>query len=239
MPHAVVLLSGGLDSAVTLACATREGFSAHALSIDYGQRHRHELVAARDVARQLGAASHRVVSLDLRAVGGSALTSDLAVPKDRGVHDVSTREDATSIPITYVPARNLTFLSIALGYAETLGSMDLFAGVNAVDYSGYPDCRPEFVASFARTATLGSKAGVESLAAGGQGIRIHTPIIALTKAQIITMGHAMGVDFALTHSCYDPVVRADQSLACGHCDSCVIRREGFHTAQVKDPTRYV
>lgn len=234
----MVLLSGGLDSAVTLACARRDGFVAHALSIDYGQRHRHELAAAAEVALQLGAASHRVVALDLRAVGGSALTANIAVPKDRGVHDASTRDEPTSIPITYVPARNLTFLSIALGYAETLGSMDLFAGVNAVDYSGYPDCRPEFIAAFARVATLGSKAGVESLARGGEGVRVHTPIIAMTKAQIIALGHRLGVDFAKTHSCYDPQQRGGVVLACGHCDSCVIRKEGFASAGVADPTRY-
>lgn len=244
-PAAVVLLSGGLDSAVTLACARRAGFACHALSIDYGQRHRHELLAAARVARALGAAGHTTLRLDLRAVGGSALTSDaLHVPKDQPVTDRATAPasgvaSSELVPITYVPARNLTFLSIALGLAETLGSLDLFTGVNAVDYSGYPDCRPEFIAAFARAATLGSKAGVEALARGDAGVRVHTPIIHLTKAQIISLGAQLGVDFALTHSCYDPQPAGEDALACGHCDSCQIRRQGFAAAGVPDPTRYV
>jgi 7-cyano-7-deazaguanine synthase len=234
---AIVLLSGGLDSAVTLACARRDGFDVHALSIDYGQRHRHELQAAAAVAKQLGAATHKTIPLDLRAIGGSALTSDaIAVPKGRDVHDVASLEDA--VPITYVPARNLTFLSLALGYAEVVGAADLFIGVNAVDYSGYPDCRPAFIESFERTANLATKMGVEATRDQALGVRMHTPIIAMTKAQIIVTGAKLGVDFSLTHSCYDPVERGGATLACGQCDSCQIRREGFASAGVSDPTLY-
>lgn len=227
--RAVVLLSGGLDSATTLGLARAEGFECHTLAFDYGQRHRHELDAARRVAKHLGAASHRVFTLDFRSIGGSALTDDaLAVPKDRS-HDEMDR----GVPITYVPARNLVFLSIATAIAEVLGTLDVYIGVNAIDYSGYPDCRPEFVDAFARTATLATRAGTQ-----GQTLRVRAPLISMTKAQIIRAGVNAGVDYALTHSCYDPVERAGSVLACGHCDSCVLRREGFVAAGVNDPTRY-
>ena len=220
-PSSVVLLSGGLDSAVCLALAARAG-PAHALSFHYGQRHAAELSAAARLAAHLGAASHRVITLDLRAIGGSALTADIPVPKDRA-------ETAADIPITYVPARNLVFLSLASGLAEVLSASSIYIGVNAVDYSGYPDCRPEFIASFERTANLATKAGVE-----GRGLRVITPLAGLSKAQIIRLGADHGVDFALTHSCYDPV----SDRACGHCDSCLIRRRGFIAANIPDPTRY-
>jgi len=218
----VVLLSGGLDSAVCLACARREGFEAHALCFDYGQRHRTELAAAARVAAAIGAASVKTLVLDLRAIGGSALTAEIDVPKDRG-------DQGHEIPMTYVPARNLVFLSLAVGYAEVLGASDLFIGVNAVDYSGYPDCRPEFIDAFTRAAGLATRAGVE-----GRPLRIQTPLLRLTKAEIIRLGASLGVDFALTHSCYDPT----GELACGHCDSCTLRRRGFADAGVADPTRY-
>lgn len=224
---AVVLLSGGLDSATCLAIARAEGRPCFALTFDYGQRHRHELAAAAAVARQLSARECRVIRIDLRAIGGSALTADIDVPKDRAADDAQ-------IPITYVPARNLTFLALAVGYAETLGTRDIFIGVNAVDYSGYPDCRPEFIRSFELAANLATKAGVE--AAPGQGFRIHTPLIALSKADIIRRGTELGVDYAMTSSCYDP---DSGGLACGRCDSCRLRREGFASAAVPDPTRYV
>lgn len=223
---AVVLLSGGLDSATALAVARRDSFRCHALSIAYGQRHTVELDAARRVAQALGAVEHRIVAIDLRAVGGSALTADIAVPKDR-----STPEMATGIPITYVPARNTVFLALALGYAEVLDSFDIFIGVNAIDYSGYPDCRPEFVAAFEELANLATRAGVE-----GRGrYHIHAPLVQLSKADIIRLGHSLGVDYSLTHSCYDP---APDGAACGHCDSCLLRREGFAAAGLTDPTRY-
>jgi 7-cyano-7-deazaguanine synthase len=226
-PSAVVLLSGGLDSATTLVIARSQGFRCHALTLVYGQRHAVEVAAAQRVAAALGAAEHRVMQLDLRAFGGSALTSDLAVPKDR-----SGDEMAQGIPITYVPARNTVFLALALGWAEVLGSFDLFVGVNCLDYSGYPDCRPEFIAAFETLANLATKAGVE-----GQGkFRIHAPLIHLGKAEIIQLGLSLGVDYGLTHSCYDP---APDGAACGRCDSCVLRREGFRAAGVPDPTRYV
>lgn len=245
MKSAVVLVSGGLDSAVALAVAcrdvgaaseagagartkAREG-SLHALSIDYGQRHHVELEAARKVAASMGA-SHRVISIDLRAVGGSALTAAIDVPKDRDADELSH-----GIPITYVPARNLTFLSIALGYAEVLGSRDLYIGVNAVDYSGYPDCRPEFIESFRQTANLATKAGVEDHDAHARGFAIHTPLMMLSKPEIIRLGVSLGVDFSLTTSCYDPDAAG---RACGRCDSCQIRRRGFGEAGVADPTRY-
>ena len=222
---AVVLLSGGLDSAVTLAVASRqESRRCVALSFDYGQRHRNELACAKLVAQAMGI-PHRVVAIDLRAVGGSALTDAIAVPKDRD-------EQATSadIPITYVPARNLTFLAIASGLAEVIGAREIYAGVNAVDYSGYPDCRPEFIASFERTANLGTKAGVEC-----RGIRVRTPLITLSKTEIIKLGASLGVEFSLTTSCYDPM---PDGAACGRCDSCRIRAKGFADANVPDPTRY-
>jgi 7-cyano-7-deazaguanine synthase len=223
---AVVLLSGGLDSATVLAVARRDGFRCHALSIAYGQRHTAELDAARRVARALGATEHRVIGIDLRAVGGSALTAGIDVPKDRPAEEM-----AQGIPVTYVPARNTAFLALALGYAEVLGSFDIFIGVNAIDYSGYPDCRPEFIAAFENVANLGTRAGVE----GWGRFRVHAPLVHLSKADIIRLGHGLGVDYALTHSCYDP---AAGGAACGRCDSCLLRRAGFEAAGLPDPTRY-
>ena len=236
----VVLLSGGLDSATTLALARRAGFACHALSFDYGQRHRFELVAAGRIAASLGAVEHRIVRIDLSAGGGfghSALTDQIDVPKDRaerkGAGDEERGRDArdTAIPVTYVPARNTIFLSIALAYAEVVGAWDIFIGVNAVDFSGYPDCRPAFVEAFERLANLATAAAVE----GGGRFRIRAPLIAMTKAQIILAGRELGVDYGQTHSCYDP---SPAGLACGRCDSCVLRRRGFEEAGVADPTRY-
>ena len=224
---AVVLLSGGLDSATALAVARRDGFACHALTIAYGQRHAIELAAARRVAEAQGAVEHRVMNLDLRAFGGSALTDAIPVPRDRPEEEMSA-----GIPSTYVPARNTIFLSLALGWAEVLGSFDVFMGVNAIDYSGYPDCRPEFVAAFERLANLATKAGVE----GKGAFRIHAPLVQLRKAEIIRLGQSLGVDYSLTHSCYDP---APDGAACGHCDACQLRRAGFEAAGVPDPTRYV
>jgi 7-cyano-7-deazaguanine synthase len=226
MPSCVVLLSGGLDSAVTAAVARSRGFEWYALSVDYGQRHRFELDAARKVAKSLGAADHLVVSVDLSRIGGSALTADLPVPKDRAEATM-----AEGIPITYVPARNTVLLSIALGYAEVLGSADLFVGVNAVDYSGYPDCRPEYLAAFEKVANLATKAGVE----GTLKFSIHAPLIDKTKSDIIRTGTSLGVDFGLTHSCYDPDL---EGRACGRCDACRLRAKGFADAGVPDPTIY-
>jgi 7-cyano-7-deazaguanine synthase len=223
---AVVLLSGGLDSATALAVARRDGFRCHALTIAYGQRHAAELGAARRVAAALGAVEQRVVELDLRAFGGSALTADIPVPQDRSPEAMSA-----DIPITYVPARNTVFLSLALAWAEVLGGFDIYIGVNVLDYSGYPDCRPEFVAAFEQLANVAKKAGVEKKG----HFRIHTPLIQLSKADIIRLGMSLGVDYRLTHSCYDPA--ADGS-ACGRCDSCRLRRAGFEAAGVADPTRY-
>ena len=223
-PKAVVLLSGGLDSATVLAIAIEQGFSPHALSFDYGQRHRVELEAAKRLAADAGV-PHSVIAFDLRQFGGSALTGDIEVPKNRAAKEMSA-----SIPITYVPARNTIFLSFALGVAETIGAFDIFAGMNALDYSGYPDCRPEFVAAFQNLANLATKAGVE-----GQKFTIHTPLIHMTKAQIIQTGTNLGVNYALTTSCYDP---ARDGKACGQCDSCLLRRKGFSEAGVPDPTRY-
>jgi 7-cyano-7-deazaguanine synthase len=222
---AVVLLSGGLDSATVLAIAKQEGFAPHALSFNYGQRHSIELDSARKLS-QILAAKHSVISFDLRQFGGSALTSDIEVPKNRAHAEMSS-----GIPVTYVPARNTIFLSFALGLAEVIGSTDIFVGVNALDYSGYPDCRPEFIEAFERLANLATKAGVE-----GQKFRIHAPLISLTKAQIIAWGTDLGVDYSLTSSCYDPL---PDGRACGHCDSCQLRRKGFSEAGVPDPTRYV
>lgn len=225
-PRAVALLSGGLDSATALAAARRDGFQCYALTVAYGQRHAVELEAAARVAAALGAAEQRVVPLDLRAFGGSALTSDVPVPRDR-----SLGEMAAGIPITYVPARNTVFLSLALAWAEVLGSFDIYLGVNAIDYSGYPDCRPEFLDAFERLANLATKAGVEKKGT----FRLHAPLLRLSKADIIRLGVSLGVDYGLTHSCYDP---AADGAACGHCDSCVLRREGFRAAGTADPTRY-
>lgn len=221
--RAVVLLSGGLDSATALAIARAEGFETYALSFDYGQRHERELDSARRVAAALGAKDHLVLRLDLRAIGGSALTADISVPKGR-----SAEAMGSGIPVTYVPARNTIFLSHALAWAEVLEGQDIFIGVNALDYSGYPDCRPEFIEAFERMANLATRAGVE----GRSRLRIHTPLIRLTKAQIVTRGAALGVDFGLTWSCYEP--RPD-GLACGLCDSCLLREKGFREAGLRDP----
>ena len=224
--RAVVLLSGGLDSATTLALAQGTGFECYALSFDYGQRHRRELDAAARVATALGAARHEVVTFDLRRFGGSALTADIAVPKDRPAADI-----AGGIPITYVPARNTIFLSFALAWAETLGSSDIYLGVNSLDYSGYPDCRPEYIEAFERMANLATKAGVE----GKQRLTIHTPLIRMTKAEIVETAVSREVPLALTWSCYEP---HDDGAACGRCDSCRLRSAGFAAAGVPDPTRY-
>jgi len=221
----VVLLSGGLDSTTCLAWARSEGFACTTLAIDYGQRHRVELDAARKVAHALGAREHREVAVDLRAIGGSALTADLAVPKDRGEGEIGA-----GVPVTYVPARNAVFLSIALGLAETLGATDLVAGMNALDYSGYPDCRPEFVRAFERLAGVATRAGAD-----GASFTVHTPLMRLDQAGIVRLGASLGVDYALTHSCYDP---SPDGGACGHCDACLLRRKGFTEAGLPDPTRY-
>jgi 7-cyano-7-deazaguanine synthase len=222
-PRAVVLLSGGLDSATALAVARDEGFECYALSFDYGQRHDRELESARRVADALGARQHLVLRLDLRAIGGSALTADIAVPKSR-----SESEMSAGIPVTYVPARNTIFLSHALAWAEVLESSDIFIGVNALDYSGYPDCRPEYVQAFERMANLATRAGVE----GRMRLRIHAPLIDLSKAQIVRRGTELGVDFGLTWSCYEP---QPDGRACGRCDSCLLRRKGFREAGLRDP----
>jgi 7-cyano-7-deazaguanine synthase len=222
----VCLLSGGVDSSTCLALAVSRGFAAHALSFDYRQRHKVELEAARAVAGTLGAASHLILPLPLGEIGGSALTAAIDVPKDRGEAQM-----AAGIPVTYVPARNTVFLAFALAYAETLGSGDIFIGVNALDYSGYPDCRPEFIAAFQTMANLATKQGVE----GAIRTTIHTPLIHMTKAQIIRAGSELGVDYGQTFSCYDP---SDDGLACGHCDSCLLRKKGFVEAGLPDPTKY-
>lgn len=227
MKHAVVLLSGGLDSATTAAVARRDGFALHALSFDYGQRHRYELEAARRVAQSLGVARHVVMTINLAQFGGSALVGASDVPKDR-----SEAAMAEGIPSTYVPARNTVFLAMALALAETVGAADLFLGVNAVDYSGYPDCRPEYLEAFERLANLATKAGVE----GTLRFKVHAPLIMLSKAEIIRLGARLGVDYGLTHSCYDP---APDGRSCGHCDSCQIRRRGFAEAGLADPLEYV
>lgn len=222
--RAVVLLSGGLDSATTLAICRQEGFEPCALSFDYGQRHNIEVLTAKRVAASLGVREHRIVDINLRIFGGSALTAEIPVPKNVGNQAVS------GIPITYVPARNTIFLSYALAYCEVLGSANIFIGVNAVDYSGYPDCRPAFITAFEDLAGLATKAGVE-----GTRFRIHAPLVSMSKAQIIQKGIELGVDFSLTHSCYDPTA---DSLACGQCDSCRIRLEGFRGAGLEDPISY-
>ena len=239
-PRAVVLLSGGLDSATALAWARAQGFACSTLAVDYGQRHRVELAAARRVAAAQGVADHREVRVDLRAIGGSALTAAIDVPKvgdppqawDPPGHPSKTGPgpDTAVIPVTYVPARNSVFLSLALGLAETLGAADLVAGMNVLDYSGYPDCRPEFVRAFESLANLATRAGVE-----GTRFTVHTPLMQLDKAGIIRLGVSLGVDYSLTHSCYDP---SAAGLACGACDSCRLRAKGFREAGVPDPTRY-
>lgn|SRR5688572_2739885 len=223
---AVCLLSGGLDSATTLAVARRDGFQCYALSFDYGQRHRLELEAANRVAEHLGAAGHVTLSIDLRRIGGSALTADIDVPKHRSAEAMSA-----GIPITYVPARNTVFLSYALAWAEVLDASDIFIGVNAIDYSGYPDCRQEYIEAFERMANLATRAGVE----GSMRLKIHAPLIELSKGGIVQLGQSLGVDFALTHSCYDP---SPTGGPCGACDSCQLRRKGFADAGIADPLRY-
>ena len=220
-----MLLSGGVDSTTTLALAARQGFELYALTFRYGQRHEAEIDAARRVARAFRVAQHEIVAFDLRRFGGSALTDDIAVPKDRAPRDM-----AHGIPVTYVPARNTIFLSYALAWAEVLGAHDIFLGVSEIDYSGYPDCRPEYIGAYERMANLATKAAVE-----GQKLKIHTPLIHLTKAEIIAEGTALGVDFSLTLSCYDPT---PDGAACGRCDACLLRRKGFEHAGVADPTRY-
>lgn len=225
MPAAVVLLSGGLDSSVALGIARSRGFSCLALTVRYGQRHALEVEAAAAVARALGAAEHRVVGVDLKGFGGSALTAGRGIPKRR-----TPGEIGQGIPATYVPARNTVLLSLALAWAEAAGASDLFLGVNALDYSGYPDCRPEFLAAFERLAALATKAGVE-----GRPFRIHAPLLRMTKAEIVLEGTRLGLDLSLTHSCYDPPA---PGLHCGACDACLLRRKGFREARVPDPTRY-
>lgn len=238
-PHAVVLLSGGLDSATVLALARERGFTCHCLTFDYGQRHRHELAAAAQLAHALHAASHATLPIDLRPIGGSALTADIPVPKHNPVPNhnpapkhasVPAHNDTDTIPITYVPARNLIFLAMATAVAEVRGAHHLFIGVNALDYSGYPDCRPDFIRSFEATANLATRAG-----ATGSPLTIHAPLQHLTKAQIIAEGTRLRVPYHLTHSCYDPTPHGH---ACGSCDSCILRQRGFHLAGVPDPTAY-
>jgi len=224
MKRAAVLLSGGIDSTTTLAIAITEGYEAYALSFDYGQRHQIEMEPARRVAKSLGARQHRVAKIDLRIFGGSALTNDIDVPKQR-----SEIEIAHGIPVTYVPARNTIFLAYALAWAEVIQASDIFLGVNAIDYSGYPDCRPEFIETFERLANLGTKAGVE-----GRRFQIHTPLIKFSKAEIIRKAVELGVDLSLTHSCYDP---SPEGFACGECDSCILRLKGFREAGIHDPIR--
>jgi 7-cyano-7-deazaguanine synthase len=225
MKPAVVLLSGGIDSTTTLAIALAEGYESYALSFEYGQRHKIETETARRVADSLGAKEHRVAKIDLRVFGGSALTDDVDVPKKR-----SETEIAHGIPVTYVPARNTIFLAYALAWAEVIPAAHIFLGVNAIDYSGYPDCRPEFIEAFETVANAGTKAGLE-----GRHFHIHTPLIKLSKAEIIRKAVELGVDLSLTHSCYDP---SPEGLACGECDSCLLRLKGFREAGVKDPIRY-
>jgi len=223
---AVVLLSGGVDSTTTAAIAGADGFEVYALTFEYGQRHRIEIERARLVGRRLGVRDHVVIAVDLRAFGGSALTSDIAVPKHRSVDEIGP-----NIPVTYVPARNTIFLSFALAWAEVLGSHDIFLGVNALDYSGYPDCRPEYIEAYQRMADLATRAGVE----GGRRLTIHTPLIRLTKAEIIRRGLTLGVDYGLTLSCYDP---SPTGVACGACDSCLLRLKGFSANGIADPIAY-
>jgi len=225
MRPAVVLLSGGIDSTTTLALAIADGYETYALSFDYGQRHQIETEAARRVTNSLGAKEHRIAKIDLRVFGGSALTDDFDVPKQRAEKEISS-----GIPITYVPARNTIFLAYALAWAEVIPANDIFIGVNAIDYSGYPDCRPEFIQAFESLANLATKAGVE-----GRNFQVHTPLIKFSKAEIIRKARDLGVDLSHTHSCYDPT---PEGLACGECDSCLLRLKGFREAGIKDPIRY-
>lgn len=218
-------MSGGIDSTTTLAVALKEGFECYALSFDYGQRHVRELEAAREMAEKFGAAEHLVIQIDLARIGGSALTDDIPVPKGRSDGDIGA-----GIPVTYVPARNTIFLSIALAWAEVIGAGEIFIGANTLDYSGYPDCRPEFLEAFEKMASLATRCGVE-----GEGVKIRAPLIEFSKTEIIKLGCDLGVDFSLTHSCYDPT---DDGLACGKCDSCIIRKKGFAGAGIEDPARY-
>jgi 7-cyano-7-deazaguanine synthase len=228
MKKAVVLVSGGLDSAAVLAIAKADDFEVYALSFAYGQRHHVELSAAKKVVENIGVSEHKVVNLDMRAIGGSCLTDDIHVPKDRVSMNRVQIDENHVVPVTYVPARNTIFLSFALAYAEVIGSFDIFYGANAVDFSDYPDCRPDYVQAFERLAELATKT------VSGTSFRIHAPLINLTKAEIIQFGTKLGVDFSLTHSCYDPI----GNLACGHCDSCLFRRRGFLEANIQDPTHY-
>ena len=226
MKKAIILLSGGMDSATCCAIAQKHGFSLYAMTFSYGQRHRYELNAAKKIAKQLGVMEHKVIKIDLGTFGGSSLTSDMTVPKNRKM----SRRGVNDIPNTYVPARNTIFLSYSLAWAEVLGCRDIFIGVNAVDYSGYPDCRPEYITAFEKMAKLATRAGIS-----GRPVKIHTPLIALSKQEIIRTGLSLGVDYSLTHSCYDP---SKQGLACGTCDSCILRKRGFAQAGIPDPTRY-
>jgi len=225
-PKAVVLLSGGMDSATTAAIALEQGFEVHAISFRYGQRHAAELLAARRVAQALGIRDHVIIDIGLRGIGGSALTADLPVPKDTPLAQIGER-----IPSTYVPARNTIFLSLALGLAEARGAFDLFIGANAMDYSGYPDCRPEYFQAFEQLAALATRAGVED----GRRFTIHTPLISLSKREIIEQGLRLGVDYSITLTCYDPT---DDGIACGHCEACLLRSKGFREAGIEDPGRY-
>ena len=225
-PKAVVLLSGGLDSTTVLAIANASGYESYALSFSYGQRHSWELECARKIAANSSVKDHRIAQIDLRVFGGSALTADMSVPKGRSLEEMSEK-----IPVTYVPARNTIFLSFALAWAEVLGSSDIFVGVNALDYSGYPDCRPEFIEAFERLANLATKAGVE----GHQNLKIHTPLISLSKAEIVRKGRELGVDYAMTSSCYDP---SSTGQPCGACDSCLLRQKGFFENGLTDPLKY-
>ncbi|MGW1669138.1 7-cyano-7-deazaguanine synthase QueC [Streptomyces sp. NPDC002324] len=228
---AIVLLSGGLDSTTVLAIAKDQGYTPYALSFRYGQRHSVELEAAKRVAGAQGVARHVIADIDLRVFGGSALTSEIEVPKHESLDDVSSKDTGSSVPITYVPARNTIFLSFALAYAETVGASDIFTGVTAVDYSGYPDCRPEYMDAYAKMANLATRAGVE----GTQELKLHSPLIAMSKADIVREGLRLGVDYSLTSSCYDP---DEQGRACGHCETCLLRLKGFAEAGVTDPVQY-
>ncbi|MYY11433.1 7-cyano-7-deazaguanine synthase QueC [Streptomyces sp. SID4919] len=228
---AIVLLSGGLDSTTVLAIAKDQGYTPYALSFRYGQRHSVEVEAAKRVAEAQGVARHVIADIDLRVFGGSALTSDIDVPKHESLDDAGDKDTGSSVPVTYVPARNTIFLSFALAYAETVGASDIFTGVTAVDYSGYPDCRPEYMEAYERMANLATRAGVE----GTQSLKLHSPLIAMSKADIVREGLRLGVDYSLTSSCYDP---DEQGRACGHCETCLLRLKGFAEAGVPDPVQY-